>query len=214
MTDTFEELAATVAHEIKNPLSMALANVYLMKKEDKERNFAKYSGAIEIELQKINELLIDFLQATKAEIKNESIELYAFLLPLVERYQNAPGKPETVSVILKRPASPMVVEGDAKRLGIVVNNLIKNAIEAVGDAGCVLISLKESETEIKLYIRDDGCGFPLALVEGQSTKDDGNGLGLGICKRIVSEHGGGLVACNNPDKGATVVVSLKKYTTP
>jgi len=110
---------------------------------------------------------------------------------------------------------PLVL-GDRVELQQVVLNLVMNACDAMADTAPgdrrLLISTTR-EADARIEIRDAGSGIPtegLAKIFEPfvTTKRDGLGLGLAICRSIASAHGGSISAANNPDGGATFVVSL------
>jgi nitrogen fixation/metabolism regulation signal transduction histidine kinase len=111
-------------------------------------------------------------------------------------------------------APGLTINADPVRLRQVIHNLLKNALEAVGDQGSILVSSRIGEEEgddfVEIAVSDNGPGFDPKLI-GQvfdpyvTSKTRGTGLGLAIVKRIVAEHGG-VIDAENPEAGGGRVV--------
>ncbi len=104
---------------------------------------------------------------------------------------------------------------DPQQFGQVVMNLVTNARDAVGEQGTITIRTRGTDEAIEIDVEDDGGGVKPGDEERifevfYSTKEEGSGLGLGIARRIVEEHGGELVLENHPGRGAVFKVRLPK----
>jgi nitrogen fixation/metabolism regulation signal transduction histidine kinase len=118
---------------------------------------------------------------------------------------------------LRLDAADLTIEADPVRLRQVMHNLIKNALEASGEHGCVVVSSRVGEEEgngfVEIVVSDNGPGFDSELI-GQvfepyvTNKTKGTGLGLAIVKRIVAEHGGLVHAENGASGGGRIVMRL------
>ncbi len=112
--------------------------------------------------------------------------------------------------------APVRAEVDVKKIEQVVVNLVKNAGEAAGPGGTVVVSLEERGDRIAIHIRDDGPGIPPASRERiweafYTTKGkSGTGLGLLMCRKIVDAHKGSVDFVNNPDRGCTFTVEVPR----
>ena len=119
------------------------------------------------------------------------------------------------------PDGPCLINCDRRQIGQVLNNLIKNAIEAIGSPeddegradGRIAVTVAEGGGHCIIRIQDNGRGLPPVprekLFEPYVThRDKGTGLGLAIAQRIVEEHSGRLDLRNNPDGGACATVML------
>ncbi|HEX5069080.1 MAG TPA: ATP-binding protein [Vicinamibacterales bacterium] len=121
------------------------------------------------------------------------------------------------------PAGPCVVHGDHVLLQQVIVNLVMNAMDAMADTPRprrrVSIGVAVEAADVRLSVGDSGTGLPEKL-DGKlfapfvTTKAHGLGIGLTIVRTIVDAHGGGLSACNNPDGGATFIVTLRRSAAP
>lgn len=207
-SETVEELAATVAHEIKNPVALALANLYMIKTEDQDNRYSKYCGVIERELYKISELVTEFteLSAERHIEKSKKTELNKLLAEVINDFRSA-------GVIRIRfiPGAPIYSVCDPNKISIVFTNLIKNALEATDACGSVRIAVGKAGDSATITVMDNGSGFSpaaMSMTPGYTSKQGGSGLGLSICRNIITRHGGTLTLWNNDGPGASVLVTL------
>ncbi len=215
------ELSATLAHEMKQPLTAILANA------SAGQRLLKSNGAAAAELAEILEDIvaddrragevIDHVRnlVRKGETDPQLVSINAVVsevLALVRTDLQHRGV--VVSTRLCEP--PPLVLGARVQLQQVVLNLVMNACDAMSDTppGERLLDIAtETNGDARLEVRDRGSGIaPDALARifqpFVTTKRDGLGLGLAICRSIVTAHGGSLSARGNPERGATFVVSL------
>jgi C4-dicarboxylate-specific signal transduction histidine kinase len=215
------ELSTALAHEMKQPLAAILANVSVGQR------LLQADGATTAELRAILEDIaaddrrardvIDHLRdlvkknGTKVQVLSTNA-VVSEVLALVRSDLQRRGV--LVSTRLGEPA-PLVL-GDRVELQQVVLNLVLNACDAMSDTGPgerLLVVSTAAEGHARIEIRDRGSGIaPDALTKifepFVTTKQDGLGLGLAICRSIVTAHGGNISATNNPEHGTTFTVSL------
>ncbi len=215
------ELSTALAHEMKQPLAAIMANVSVGQR------LLQNDGAPTAELRMILEDIaaddrrardvIDHLRdlvrkdGSKAQVLSANA-VVSEVLALVRSDLNRRGV--VVSTQLCEPAP--VVFGDRVELQQVVLNLVINACDAMihTPAGQrLLVVSTAAQGDARIEIRDWGSGIPpdsLAKVFEPfvTTKQDGLGLGLAICRSIVTAHGGHITATNNPEDGTTFTVSL------
>jgi signal transduction histidine kinase len=113
------------------------------------------------------------------------------------------------------------VQGDAIHLEQVVLNLILNGTEAMAELDrrsreLRILTAKHNENAIRVSVRDQGTGIDQVHIASifeafYTTKTEGMGMGLSICRSIIEAHGGQLWAENNPDQGATVSFTVPTY---
>jgi diguanylate cyclase (GGDEF)-like protein/PAS domain S-box-containing protein len=211
------QLAAGVAHEIRNPLTslMGFTKVLKSKSTDKE---TLYFDIMQQELERINLIVNEFMTLAKPnihEFNNGS---------LVEVFQSVISILETQAIMtnvnIKKDYSDDVpiIYCDENQLKQVFLNIIKNAIEAMPDGGDVTITIREVKSgKLHIQIIDQGVGIPHTLIEkiGQpffTTKQNGTGLGLTITQRIIEAHHGTFHISSNEKKGTTVDVYFPNYS--
>jgi len=194
------QLAADIAHEIRNPLSAIKMNVQILSKELNLEGFAEkrlkiVQGEI-VRLDKILEEILDAAKPIQIEIKPCNVtEIIEECLNLIEDKL----KEKRIVIDLQTSHKPRLIQGDAMKLRQAFLNVIINAIEAMPDGGKILIVLKPARRAgrkmLKVEIHDTGYGIdsahlPKIFTPFFSTKDRGIGLGLSNVKNIVEAHGG------------------------
>jgi two-component system, sporulation sensor kinase E len=213
---SIREMAATLAHEVKNPLSLVRANINLLELDDESASRRASYSLIKRELDKINDLVMDMINLTLAPARFEAVGLRELVgsaaSPFIETY--SPG----IIFNLALPESELYISGNPYHLKLVLSNLIKNAVEAVEAAapelgGNIAISLSSSRCAALITIRDNGTGLPPeaggALTDSRfTTKRGGSGLGLYASRIIISQHGGELSIADGPGGGCVCSVSI------
>lgn len=220
---TLGELAAAMAHEIRNPLAAISGSVEMLQLlatlSDDERSLM---AIILRETGRLNDLITQFLDYSKPRaLRLEHIDLGMLVDEVLALCRN---RAPQVEIAFERPqAEPAMVRGDREALQQVVWNLLNNAIEAQtplegqGEAsGAVRIGLSAADEQWTLSVEDDGSGIPEALAERIfepffTTKSKGTGLGLAIIARLIEDHGG--VITHEPPhrlRGARFVVRLPR----
>ncbi|WP_348261897.1 PAS domain S-box protein [Telmatobacter sp. DSM 110680] len=196
-------LAATIAHEINNPLAAVTNLVFLAKLNSAESNTRDLLGRAEEELGRVAQLTkqtLGFFRTTKGAVSQSLAEL---VQPLVGLYSSRAGNKDVkLSVDIKQDPAVYCVPSEIRQ---VVANLLNNSIDAVEVGGSVTIRISAARQRsgagspgARLTIADSGHGIPAAIRKHLfepffTTKDDvGTGLGLWISKTIVERHGGSI----------------------
>ncbi|WP_051039718.1 PAS domain S-box protein [Synechococcus sp. PCC 7336] len=210
------ELAATIVHEVRNPLTtvlMGLASFQQM--ELSERAQLRLSMAME-EAERLQRLLNEILLYAKPQSQQqELVELNIFLQEMLEPLQVIPAARDRHFEWVLSP-EPVLVRGDRDKLKQVFINLVTNAFEATPVGGEVHWTIEPRPAEDKVCVAVYNTGDPIpadVLPEITkpflTTKPEGNGLGLAIVKRLVANHGGELEIVSSKALGGTrVAVTL------
>lgn len=204
--------AATVGHELRNPLSVIETSLFLLldrvgDDQRTERQLRRISEQVSTATAIINELL----DGARDRVAERSL---VDLAAVAQEAVDAVPRPAHVSVELSLPRGVALVHGDARRLRQVVVNLVTNALRAMRDArGPAKMALRcASEGGLAtLTVLDEGTGIadPERLFELlHTTHADGLGIGLALSRKIITEHGGTLSGGNRPDGGAWFRVEL------
>jgi len=205
------QVAATVAHEVRNPLGVIRGTVELMAERGRGRMGERDSEALQDilgEVARLRRLTDDFLDlSSDRPLAGVDIELSSFLDDAARASQSATG----VNVETEAPWGLHLL-GDGGRLRQVLLNLVANAARA--GATQVRFRAAVEGTRIRLDVSDDGPGIPedvrSRLFEPFATsRKDGNGLGLAVSRRIVERHGGSL-ALLPATPGATFRIELPR----
>ncbi|HEU4427530.1 MAG TPA: ATP-binding protein [Myxococcota bacterium] len=228
------ELAAGVAHEVRNPLAAISGCVEMLRALNRERSGdleqERLMSIVLREIERLDALISDFLQfARPAAPKLESIALAALLEEIAEMCRAA--CPTGVRVRVDAPAA-LRVSADATQLRQVIWNLVRNAVQAVGERGEIRLAagispggLPQADDRasrsgsaggrgaVEIVVADDGPGIDADALERIfdpffTTKRTGTGLGLATVHRIVTAHGGAIDVKSAPSMGASFRVLL------
>ena len=188
-------LSSTIAHEMRNPLSIIGNAVYLLEKKCQgDKKIKKYIDIIHEELKHANDVINEILEFTRLKdpVKT-SVDLQATLDLIFERYFNA----HNIKYSLHLLPEPFIIMADPRQLVMLFANLIKNSVESKPEGVRIVISGKKIGNEAIIHFCDNGPGIPDDIREHlfeplYTTKTKGTGLGLFLCKMIVERHGGSI----------------------
>jgi two-component system sensor histidine kinase HydH len=212
---TLGEMAAVLAHEIRNPLGSIRGTAEILK-DDYQPGDPKYEF-IEIQIketERLNRVVEDFLHMARpqpAEMQScsvqEELETIATLVANDARKRH-------VQLTVHPPATPTFIKADGEKLRQAFLNIIINALQATPFGGSVIISTKDYQTTTcEISFRDTGHGIGAEQLGHIfepffTTKLQGTGLGLAITKKIIESHGGTIAVASEVGCGTTVTVRL------
>ena len=218
----WREMARQVAHEIKNPLTPMRLSIQhfqrLLEKnpaEAMERSKSLVNSLIE-QIDNLTQIANEFSQFAKISVSTRStFDLKKQVLDIAGLFSTD----ENVSVKTKIDIKEALVQADKGQIIRMLNNLIKNAIQASSQNpnGEVVLSLSEESEFYKIEVADNGKGIPEELQSkifnpNFTTKSTGMGLGLAIVNKIVSNHKGTITFQTQHNKGTVFIVLLPKKT--
>ncbi|MBM7649885.1 PAS domain S-box-containing protein [Bacillus ectoiniformans] len=208
------QLAAAVAHEIRNPLTSLKGFIQLMQKSNTINH--NHLDIMLSEVDRIDLISGEMLILGKQQdirFQHESIDdLLKQVIVLMEAQANL----ENVSIQYDNQSDEsLCVMGEGSQLKQVFINIIKNAVEAIPHTrkGKVAISLSQRGDQVFVVVEDNGMGMEPERVErfGEpfySTKEKGTGLGLAVCQKIIERHKGEIAFHSEKGKGTRVEISL------
>jgi len=209
---TLGEMAAGMAHEVKNPLAAIRSSAQILTERVSGKE-AQFAQIIVSEVDRLNRVVNEFLDyARPAPLKRELVLFSALLDSCLELL--APViKQAGVAVKRAYPENERKVNADTNQLRQVFLNLVLNAVQAMRAGGEVALEIRQEGGSTRVSVRDRGSGIPTDKLRQvfepfYTTKPGGTGLGLPIAQRIVSEHGGRLVIESRPGEGTTATVIL------
>ena len=215
-----EQLAAGVAHEIRNPITAAKSLVQQMGEDPTARDNVEYAGVALAELERVERSISHLLRFAREEdvvfgAMDVREVIDAALATLADR-SAALGVAVERDVPALRP-----LRGDGEKLRRVLINLAGNALDAFAEAKTPAPRLQVQAgenlagSEVWIRVRDNGPGMdPEKLARIWSpfytSKATGTGLGLALSKKVVEAHGGALEASSTPGEGTELVVTLPR----
>jgi len=211
------ELAAGVAHELRNPLTSVKLLIQTAAQRPRDRAWTDRQYQVVQEeitrMEKTIQGLLDF--ARPPELHRLRHDLRDTLRRAVNLMEGR-AKQEQVTISADLPIGPVLVEGDPEQLHQVFVNLFLNGIEAMTQGGAMSVAIQPSQDgkgACRVVFRDSGSGIPESVMQRIfepfiTSKERGTGLGLAVSRRIVEEHRGRLTAANQPGGGAVFVVEL------
>ncbi len=213
---TVGEMAASMAHEIKNPVAGVLGALQVFHGEagvaaDRKEILAEMMNQLERVTHAVNDLL-QYARPTSPHF--EELELH----PLIDKTVDLLTKQfRSGGVAVKREfaSRAMRLSADKKQLQQVFWNLLLNAIQAVGGSGSVTVRTAAQEDGIAISITDTGKGMTPEELRNIfkpffTTKHKGTGLGMTISRRIIEQHGGTISVTSEAGKGTTVLITLPR----
>jgi two-component system sensor histidine kinase PilS (NtrC family) len=216
------ELAAGLAHEIRNPLaSIAGSSQLLRESSASSGESATLLDIIGRESHRLNGLITDFLAYTgPSQRETMRLDVSALLRDVAGAVRAGEAREKGVAVDLA-PLPALLVEGDGEQLKQVMWNLVRNAVQAAPAGGRVMIDgfeqIRHGSRYVVAMVSDTGAGIASADLEKIfnpffTTKEGGTGLGLSISQRIVHQHKGFIEVRPAPGKGCVFSVFLPAAT--
>jgi two-component system NtrC family sensor kinase len=212
-------LAATLAHEINNPLQAISNSMQLMlnfELEPDERRECVQLASTEVErLAGIVRRTLDFARRPQAEMKPASLnEIVEKVLALTAKYL------QHRHIALERDLTPDLqpIRANPDELAQVFLNLVLNAVDAMPESGTLRVTTGSAEDGfLTAAFSDTGCGIPPENLQRIfdpffTTKPDGTGLGLSVSAGVVSRHGGTITLQSQVNQGTTFTVRLPVAT--
>jgi signal transduction histidine kinase len=197
--------ASKIVHDIKTPLSSIVVNAEAIKSHfpDAQAQVSRITRQTQLIDEMVREIL-EFAKGEPGEIEVKETDLDAFFQDLAE----------TLGPIVEQKGSKLEIPGrsnavvrfDARKINRVLMNMVRNAMEAMAGPGTIGIEAEVRPKGLHLSVWDTGPGIPPELLERifepfvSKGKATGTGLGLAMCWKMISEHGG-TVAASNPHRG-------------
>jgi signal transduction histidine kinase len=212
----WQTIGRKIAHEVKNPLtpiSIAVDDLrqsYEENRQDFAQVVAQTTTAIKGEIERLRKLIDEFSSFAKMPLPEiRSTTMTSIFDEITALYRE---EINTGRLIIRNFAASAEVHLDPDQIKQVLLNLVKNCLEAAPDTTCQVQCILENGA-LHLTVTDTGPGFPQRLLADGispyfSTKEDGTGLGLVICQRIVYDHGGAMILSNIQRGGAQVELTL------
>jgi len=213
------QVAANIAHEIRNPLTSIKMRLYTLSEELKDRPCAKDDLAIiQEEISRMERTVRNFLDFSRLpEPTLQKCDIAGILEGTISLVSV---KAQSQGITIRKNIDAVLPEivADKEQMRQVFLNVILNAMESMPDGGALeagarIIENKKGVSAIEIKIKDSGCGIPFEMIKKVpepffTTKTEGTGLGLFIASRILERHKGSIVISSEQGKGTTVSIKL------
>lgn len=205
-----------ITHEIKNPIAVIKAYLDMLDVNDKTQ-VAKYIPIIQSEINRLLNLLQDFLLVNKANIAFDLMDIN-LLIEDVLKQQIPLIKNKNIKLENHLIDDEIYINGDYQRLSQVIINILKNSIEAIDSQNNGLIKIKNNikNDNLNIIIEDNGSGISNKNLKKikepfYTTKNRGTGLGVSLSDEIIKAHNGSLLYESVLGKGTKVTIKLPLY---
>lgn len=210
-------LAATVAHELRNPLAAITMATYNIKKKTNDSILLKsHIQTIDKKVAEGDQIINNLLFYSRIKTPHfKKLDLKLIIQECIDESQKQ--HKEQVSIINKCfSLGEIFIEADPVQIKEIFCNILNNSIDAVVDKkGEIEISAKDNLDSINIYVKDNGYGISPENLEKVfapffTTKTKGTGLGLAVCRQLVDLHKGTIEVKSELGNGSTVIITLPK----
>jgi PAS domain S-box-containing protein len=207
------QLAAGVAHEIRNPLTSMKGYAEFLTLDEKDPERLEFINIILDEIERVNTIVEDFMVLAKPKMVELEEKNVVPVIKNVVSLLEFEARKKHVKLSFECPHEIIQIECDENRLKQVFLNFIKNGIEAMPNGGELHVKTMIHDNNVQISIQDTGVGIPKEKLKqiGEpfyTTKKNGNGLGLMVSFKIIENHNGKVFVESEPNKGTTFNILL------
>lgn len=205
------KMAATIAHEIRNPLT-SLKGFTQLQREKHPEDAAYYNIMVQ-EIERMNAIVSELMVLGKPKQRQYALhnikDILSYVISIVEQPAFQYGI--TISAVFAKNLSS--IQCDEKQMKQVFLNIIKNAIESMPEGGNIIVEANVVHEQIVVSVTDEGCGISKENIDKigaafYTTKENGTGLGLMVTYKILEEHHGEMEFESTPGVGTKVNIKL------
>lgn len=212
-------MAASIAHEIRNPLAAMRGSIQMLRHEMKgESSQAELMEIILRESDRLNRIITDFLNyARPRSVSHSSVEVGELLRRTFTLLRYSPEVNDKQTIEEDIDEGSFITDADPEQLQQVFWNLARNALQAMLEGGTLRVELgRNSNNRLRITFADSGRGMSPTQVERLfepfSSTTGGTGLGLSIVYQIIREHSGTINVSSREGKGTTITIELPSET--
>lgn len=205
-------LAASSAHEIRNPLTGIKGFIQLLKEKYLDEEDQLYFSVIDKEIDRINEIVSEFLVLGKPTAHHLIVyDIRSIVTEVLPILQSEANQNNVELKLVREQDVPLTVLCTKNHIKQILLNLAKNSLEAMENGGTLTIVLRKQQSQVFIDVKDTGKGISkegLAKIFNPffTSKDTGTGLGLVVCKQIVSMYKGDIKIESTVNVGTTVTL--------
>ena len=208
-------LAASIAHEIRNPLAAMRGSIQMLRSELKEDS--DHSQLMEIilrESDRLNKIVTDYLNyARPRPASMEKVDVSELIRETLKLLGNSPELGDGHALKEDLPPEPLIVKGDAEQLKQVCWNVARNSLQSMPNGGDFNVSANRTDAHrVLIRFQDSGCGMSPEQVERLfepfTSTTGGTGLGMSIVYQIIRDHSGTINVRSREGKGTTISIEL------
>lgn len=210
------ELASGVAHEIRNPINAIGMIAQRLNKEfiptSSQTEYNDITQLLRTEVNRVNKIITQFLNYAKPiELNLKPVEIKPYFEEVYHLFEDQ-AKQKAIKFILQKDDS-LNIKFDPDLIKQTLLNIVQNAFDAVSNGGEVMVQYYKAKKDFIIQVSDNGVGispeqqkkiFDLYF----TTKKDGNGLGLSISQKIISQHNGSISVFSKVNNGTTIKIIL------
>ena len=209
------QLAAGIAHEVRNPLTSINGFLQLLR-DDADEKTKEYLGIVFSEIKRIELVLSELLILAKPQsVTFKRINIIETLNHVV-KLLNTNAILYNIDIQTNFDRYELFIRGDENQLKQVFINLIKNGIESMPHGGTITIKAEQTDrNKIQVTFKDEGIGMKKEILDKLgdpffTTKTKGTGLGLTICLRILRDHGADIIVNSEPGEGSIFQIMFEE----
>jgi len=218
--DAMKELAYGASHEVNNPLANISGRAQAMLREETEPRRRRLLSAIDAQAMRAHEMISDLmLFARPPALEKTPTDLGKVVLQVLKELADDAATRQ-IAVDFQLPTTALVAQVDSTQMAIAVHALVRNAIEAIGNDGRIVVAIQSvaegtGQPSLQITIKDTGPGITDEVRRHlfdpfYSGREAGRGLGFGLskCWRIVTDHQGTVDIKSSEPSGAVVVIRI------
>lgn len=209
------ELAASTAHEIRNPLTVIKGFIDILHKQNTQSETEEYFPIIENEILGIEKVINEYLLFSKTEVPEKKLYSLIKILSELSSIIKNETKINNIKLFTYWDASLPKLYGDEVQLKHLLYNLLSNAIQAMPNGGNLTLRAENTKEGVEIRISDTGMGMAKDTLRKIgtpffTTKEKGTGLGIAVCRRIVERYDGKIYFDSNLGLGTVVTIIIPK----